>query len=178
MSPHLALTSVPPWAVDLVRPPADLSGRSWTVLAIGAAAEPIARQWLAEIAEQRPDAPVRVHQVPDAEAACAALHADLAGAVVGWRLLLAGPAHACLRVRSAAMAAGVGDDEMTIASTEVSTREIFCPHCKHTTVAEVELTDEMPCAGCGRVLFVHYHVSRRLGAHLGFAIHADRQVTP
>jgi dimethylamine monooxygenase subunit C len=178
MSPHLALTSVPPWAVDLVRPPADLSGRSWTVLAIGAAAEPIARQWLAEITEQRPDAPVRVHQVPDAEAACAALSIDLADAVVGWRLLLAGPAHACLRVRAAAIDLGVADDEMTIASTEVRTREIFCPHCKRTTLAEVALTDEVPCSGCGRVLFVHYHVSRRLGRHLGFAIHADRQVTP
>lgn len=178
MSPHLALTSVPPWAVDLVRPPADLSGRSWTVLAIGAAAEPIARQWAAEVTKHRPDAALLIHHVADADAACSALRADLAGAVVGWRLLLAGPAHACLRVRSAAIDLGVADDEMTIASTEVGTREIFCPHCKHTALARVDLTDELPCSGCGRVLFVHYHVSRRLGTHLGFAIHADRRPAP
>jgi len=176
MSPHLALTSVPPWAVAEVRPQADLSGRSWTLLAVGACAEPVVEQWAAEVTAHRPGADLRVHHVPDPEAACAALAADLADAVVGWRLLVAGPAHACLRVRSAAMRLGVGDDEMTIASTEVGTREIFCAHCKHTTVAEVELTGEVPCSGCGRELFVHYHVSRRLGTHLGFATHADRQV--
>ena len=38
MAPPLELTSVPPWAVTPLRPPADLTGRHWTVLAIGAAA--------------------------------------------------------------------------------------------------------------------------------------------
>lgn len=175
MSPHLALTSVPPWAVEEVRPPADLSGRSWTVLAIGSDAEDIAHQWAAQVSSHLPGAALRIHHVGDAEAACAALTADVADAVVGWRLLLAGPAHACLRVRSLAIQLGVGDDEMTIASTEVSTRTVYCAHCRHVSAAEVELTGELVCAGCGRQLFVHYHVSRRLGAHLGFATHADRQ---
>ncbi|WP_167103342.1 dimethylamine monooxygenase subunit DmmA family protein [Mycobacterium sp. DL592] len=178
MSPNLALTSVPPWAVEEVRPPADLSGRSWTVLAIGTDAEPVAQQWAAEVGSHHAGAALRIHHVSDAEAACSVLAADVADAVVGWRLLLAGPAHACLRVRSRAIDLGVGDDEMTVATTEVNTRTVYCAHCRHVSTAEIELTGELPCTGCGRRLFVHYHVSRRVGSHLGFATHADRADAP
>ncbi len=178
MAPPLELTSVPPWAVAPLRPAADLTGRHWTVLAIGDDAAAIAAQWTDQIAAQRPDARPRVHLVDDAEAASEALEADLADAVVGWRLLLAGPAHACLRVRAHALELGAGDDEITVASTEVATREIFCAHCRTVTTARVELTGTLPCTGCGRELFVYYHVSRRLGTHLGFASGADYRGTP
>jgi dimethylamine monooxygenase subunit C len=169
MAPPLELTSVPPWAVVPLRPPADLTGRHWTVLAIGHDAAAIASEWTAQIVAQRPDARPRVHLVHDAEAASEALEADLADAVVGWRLLLAGPAHACLRLRAQAFERGAGDDEITVASTEVATREVLCAHCRTVTTARVELAGTLPCAGCGCELFVYYHVSRRLGTHLGFA---------
>ncbi len=169
MAPPLELTSVPPWAVTPLCPPADLTGRQWTVLAIGDEAKPIAADWTAQITAHRPDAGPQVHPVDDAEAACRALRDDLADAVVGWRLLLAGPAHACLRVRAVALEAGAADDEITVASTEVATREIYCAHCRTVTTARVELTATLPCPGCDRELFVYYHVSRRLGTHLGFA---------
>jgi hypothetical protein len=169
MAPPLELTSVPPWAVAPLRPAADLTGRHWTVLAIGEAAAAVAAQWTDQIAAQRPGAAPRVHLARDAAEACAALEADLADAVVGWRLLLTGPAHACLRVRARALERGAADDEIVVASTEVATREIFCAHCRTVTTGCVELTDTLPCTGCGRQLFVYYHVSRRLGAHLGFA---------
>ena len=122
MAPPLELTSVPPWAVTPLRPAADLTGRHWTVLAIGDDAAAIATQWTDQIAAHHPDAAPRVHMVHDAAGACAALEADLADAVVGWRLLLAGPAHACLRVRAHALELGAGDDEITVASTEVATQ--------------------------------------------------------
>ena len=177
MAPPLELTSVPPWAVTPLRPPADLTGRQWTVLAIGDDAASIAADWIAQIAAHRPDANPRVHLVDDIGAARRALHDDLADAVVGWRLLLAGPAHACLRVRADALEAGAGDDEITVASTEVATREIYCAHCRTITVARVELTGTLPCPGCGRELFVYYHVSRRLGTHLGFVSGAQYRGT-
>ena len=173
MTPDLDLTSVPAWAVEPACPTADLTGRHWTVLAIGTDAAVIAATWTAQIADQHPEAQPRVHLVADGAAACAALDTDLADAVVGWRLLLAGPAHACLRVRARALEAGAADDEITVASTEVETREIYCAHCRITTTAPVALSDEIPCPGCGRGLLVYYHVSRRLGAHLGFATAAD-----
>lgn len=168
MAPPLELTSVPMWAVTVLRAPADLTGRQWTVLAIGADAAPIAADWTAQIAAHRPGASPRVHLVDDAAVACRALRDDLADAAVGWRLLLAGPAHACLRVRADALELGAADDEITVASTEVATREIYCAHCRTITTARVELTKTLPCPGCGRDLFVYYHVSRRLGTHLGF----------
>ena len=169
MAPPLELTSLPPWAVSPLRPAADLTGRHWTVLAIGADAAAIATEWTDQIVAHRPDARPRVHLVDDADAACEALDADLADAVVGWRLLLAGPAHACLRVRARALERGAADDEIVVASTEVATREIFCAHCRTVTTGCVELTDTLACTGCGRELFIYYHVSRRLGTHLGFA---------
>ncbi|HEY5151488.1 MAG TPA: dimethylamine monooxygenase subunit DmmA family protein [Mycobacterium sp.] len=177
MSPPLELTSIPPWAVAPLCPDADLTGRHWTVLAIGDDAAAIAAEWNDQITAHRPDARPRVHVVDDAGAACEALDADLADAVVGWRLLLAGPAHTCLRVRARALELGAGDDEITVASTEVATREILCAHCRTITTARVELTGTLPCAGCGCKLFVYYHVSRRLGTHLGFAAAAHHRGT-
>jgi hypothetical protein len=168
MKPDLDLTSVPAWAVELTCPAADLTGRYYTVLAIGADAVDIAARWTTQLIAEP-----RVHLVADADAACQALDADLADALVGWRLLLAGPAHACLRVRARALELGASDDEITVATTEVATREIYCPHCRTTTTAAVGLAEEISCPGCLRGLFVYHHVSRRLGAHLGFATQAD-----
>ncbi|AKK27224.1 dimethylamine monooxygenase subunit DmmA family protein [Mycobacterium sp. EPa45] len=173
MTPDLDLTSVPPWAVEPTCPTADLTGRQWTVLAIGADAAGIAERWVAEIGDSCPATEPRVHHVADATSACTALDTDLADAKVGWRLLLAGPAHACLRVRARALELGAADDEITIASTEVATREVYCAHCRRTTTASAQLTDEIVCCGCRRRLFVYYHVSRRIGAHLGFTTTAD-----
>ncbi|MGY4709876.1 dimethylamine monooxygenase subunit DmmA family protein [Mycolicibacterium sp. CBM1] len=181
MRPPLDLTSVPTWAVEPTCPPADLSGRQWTVLAIGPAAGRVAQGWIAQIAAHRPDSRPRLHLVADADEACAALVTDLDRASVGWRLLLAGPAHACLRVRARALEVGAADDEITVASTEVDTREVFCAHCRSTVTARVELAGEVTCPGCRRQLFVYYHVSRRLGAHLGFVTgpdEPDRTPTP
>ena len=178
MAPPLELTSVPPWTVTPARPPADLTGRYWTVLGIGDDAAPIAAEWTDQIAAHDPQARPGVHLVDDAASACRALDAALADAVVGWRLLLAGPAHDCLRVRAHALELGVGDDEITVASTEVATREVFCAHCRSVTTARVAIAATLPCTGCGRELFVYYHVSRRLGTHLGFASGADYRGTP
>lgn len=169
MTPDLALTSVPAWAVERCCPVADLTGRQYTVLAIGPEAADVAAQWVAQI----PDTQPRVHLVADATEACAALDGDLADAVVGWRLLLAGPAHACLRVRARAFELGAADDEITVASTEVGIRAVYCPHCRSTTEVLAGLNEEISCAGCARQLSVYYHVSRQMGAHLGFATQAD-----
>jgi dimethylamine monooxygenase subunit C len=169
MRPAIETTSVPTWAIHAVRPDADLSGRYWTVVAMDDPAEEIAADWTAQIAARHPRAEVRVHTIADAAAAAAAVTADLAGAVVGWRLMIAGPADRCLRLRAHAVQCGVADDEMTVASTTVSVRAVHCAHCGTVTRAEAGLEDIVACAGCDHELVVHYHVSRRLGAHLGFA---------
>lgn len=178
MRPALELTSVPVWATGETRPGADLTGRSWTIIAFGAAGQQAAQRWCEEIASAGAEFSVRLHEFPDGPAdgpAGEALRADLATARVGWRLMMAGPAVSCLRLRAAAVAAGVADDEMTVASTDVTRRAVQCVHCRAVTVAAVELEDVVVCSGCQRNLLVHYHVSRRQGAHLGYMVDAEKQ---
>ena len=168
MRPALESTSVPSWATATVRPDADLSGRYWTVVALCSVAEEIAAYWIAQISAHDPRADVRVHVAADDRAAADAVTADLADAVVGWRLMIAGPADACLRLRALALQCGAADDEIIVASTTVATRDVRCAHCQTVTRAEVDLEGVVQCSGCARKVVVHYHVSRRLGAHLGF----------
>ena len=52
------------------------------------------------------------------------------------RLMMAGPATACLRLRAKALDLGLADDEMTIASTEVERRAVYCVHCRTVTSQE------------------------------------------
>ncbi|MHC9293919.1 dimethylamine monooxygenase subunit DmmA family protein [Mycobacterium sp. LTG2003] len=168
MKPALNLTSVPPWATAITLPDADRSGRSWTIIAFGSA-DDVVSVWTTQL----PVEPT-VHRVTTDEEARAALAGDLASAVVGWRLMIAGPANACLRLRACALERGVADDEMTIASTEVATRDVQCVHCRAVTTAAVDLESTLRCAGCARTLLVYYHVSRRQGAHLGFMADAEQ----
>ncbi|BBW99582.1 hypothetical protein BST36_28195 [Mycolicibacterium moriokaense] len=176
MKPALELTSVPPWTVAPTLPDADLTGATWTVVAIGAEAGAVVDTWCAQLAAVRPEAQVRVHRVGDAAEAVAAVDADLADARVGWRLMAAGPAHECLQVRAHAVRCDVADDEMTFATTDVEQRTVLCVHCDARTSVTAPLEDTIVCSGCERNLLVYYHVSRRQGAHLGFTVDAERLV--
>lgn len=135
MTLALESTSIPAWAVVPSRADADLSGRYWTVIAF---ADTDVADWLAQIEARHPGAAPRVHRVADDAAAERALTADLATALVGWRLMIAGPADACLRLRAHAVRNHVGDDEITVASTDIAHRDVHCAHCRTVTRAAVE----------------------------------------
>jgi len=166
MTPAIEFTSVPPWAVAPRSAPADVSGRYWTVVAF-AGGESIAAEWVAQIKGRRPESAPRVHLVSDDLAATRVLDADVATARVGWRLMTAGPADACLRLLAHAHGIGIGDDEITVASTDVAHRDVHCAHCRTVTRGAVPIGGVVACDGCGRRLAVQAHVSRRIGAHLG-----------
>lgn len=175
MRPDLELTSVPGWALTPTRPGADLSGRAWTIIAFGPHGADIAQDWITQIETVHGESTVRLHRCGDDTAdAIEALTADLADARVGWRLMMAGPADACLRLRGAAGGLGVADDEMTVASTVVDGRAVHCVHCGAVTRALVQLEEVLPCTSCGRKLLVYHHVSRRAGTYLGFMVDAEK----
>lgn len=181
MRPDLELTSVPVWALNPTRPGADLSGRAWTIIAFGPHGADIAQTWIDQIASVHGESAVRLHRCDDGTqcddgtaSAIEALTADLVDARVGWRLMMAGPADACLRLRGAAGALGVADDEMTVASTGDEARTVHCVHCGAVTRAQVQLDQVLPCSSCARKLLVYHHVSRRAGTYLGFMVDAEQ----
>lgn len=176
MRPDLELTSVPGWAIAPAHPDADLTGRSWTILAFGPHGVGVAEGWATQIATTGRESAVRRHELAESDdlgRAADALRADLAGARVGWRLMMAGPADACLGLRGVATFLGVAEDEMTVATTDVDTRAVQCVHCGAVTRARVQLDEVLPCCGCGRQLIVYHHVSRRGGAYMGFMVDAE-----
>ncbi|WP_241473052.1 dimethylamine monooxygenase subunit DmmA family protein [Mycolicibacterium neoaurum] len=173
MKPELDVTSVPAWAIAPTTPPADIGGRSWTLITFDSAAIAVAHEWRRQIASAAAESAVRMYRATDIADAVAALRTDLADAAVGWRLMVAGPARACLALRAEAVSLGVADDEMTFASTEVAARSVQCVHCSTVNHVVVDLEDVTPCAGCGRNLLVYYHVSRRRGTYLGFMADAE-----
>ncbi|MBF4162416.1 dimethylamine monooxygenase subunit DmmA family protein [Nocardioides acrostichi] len=167
--PHY--TSVPAWAREPVVEPVDHAGTSHSVLSVGPDGAAAAAHWLDALGCA--GARVRHHDCADAAQAVDALETDLADALVGHRVLVAGSAQACLAVRAAAVRAGLSDAELRVAVTTVDERSVWCVHCHATNSAAAELEDVLACAGCGRTLLVYPHVSRRTGAHLGFMVDAE-----
>lgn len=170
----VAHTSVPPWAVTPIVNRVDLTGRHFTILVVGDRGTVVARAWEAELASQARRA-VKVILADDLTDALAILETELAGAVVGWRLMLAGPARECLVLRAAALGGGLMDEEILIGSTEIDDCNLFCAHCAATTSARAGIDDVVACGGCGRSLLVYHHVSRRTGSYLGFMVDAEEQ---
>ncbi|HEY1133888.1 MAG TPA: dimethylamine monooxygenase subunit DmmA family protein [Nocardioides sp.] len=167
-------TSVPRWAWDETAPGAapDPRGRTFTLLVLPGAAA-VADRWAEAVAGRA----VRRHEAADVPTAVAALHADLATARVGHRVLVAGTARECLAVRAAGVRAGLADDEMTFGVVSTADRAVWCVHCDATTVAPVAIDDVVACTGCARSLLVYPHVSRRTGEHLGFMVDAEQPGT-
>ncbi|MFT4042601.1 MAG: dimethylamine monooxygenase subunit DmmA family protein [Gordonia sp. (in: high G+C Gram-positive bacteria)] len=109
----------------------------------------------------------------DTDGVLAQLCDALDESVVGVRVVLIGPVGACLRLRAAAVNAGVEDDEITVMPRGSGPVDVFCAHCRCITPAVAAADDIVKCAGCERNLVVYYHVSRRMGSYLGFMVDAE-----
>jgi hypothetical protein len=96
------------------------------------------------------------------EALLADFRAELAAAVVGWRLLLCGPEADLQVLQAEAVLAGAIPSEIQVRVTSTEARRVYCAHCRTVGLDTV-------CPGCGIVLAVSDHSSRRLAAYLGFA---------
>lgn len=160
---------MPRWGAE---PPApDPAARALLLIGFGVRGCAITTAWAADVPRGRP---VEVLAADDAdEPVLAFLRTRIAGARVGWRLMLAGPEADVLAARAVATRAGVLDAEIRCAVTGTERKRVYCPHCRTTTETTAPVAGETPCDGCGRRLHVYAHVSRRAGAYLGFMVDAE-----
>ncbi|MGY2080105.1 dimethylamine monooxygenase subunit DmmA family protein [Modestobacter sp. SYSU DS0657] len=166
-------TSVPRW--DAFPPPVPPAARQVAVLGLGAATDPttdeVVAAWVA--AARTTGAEVTTLRATDYAAARTWLEAETQRALVGWRLLVAGPEADVLRARARALELGAIAAEVLPFVTGVPTRRVHCAHCGTETETTVPVDGTCPCAGCGRTLHVHHHVSRRWGTYLGYMVDAE-----
>lgn len=170
--PRLEHTSVPLWfaAVGAVGDP-DTSGSSYLLVGVGAAGEAQVAAWASVLEEYD----VKTLLGSDPAVVGAELEVALERCRVGVRLRIAAPVGACLSLRSAAVMAGVEDDELFVAPTGAGPIQLWCAHCGSVTETEAGIDDVVSCAGCARRLLVYFHVSRRTGHVLGFQVDAEDQ---
>jgi hypothetical protein len=164
-----AHTSVPRWAPGV--PAVDPAARWLALLGLGRRGAVAVEEWRSAA----PDGvPVWVHTAPRADDdVLARLAAQVESARVGWRLMVAGPEVDVLAARAVATRLGALESEIRVAVTSTRRRRVWCAHCRTTTETAQPVSGETPCRGCGRRLHVYAHVSRRRGAHLGFAADAE-----
>ncbi|MEU6036729.1 dimethylamine monooxygenase subunit DmmA family protein [Actinomadura sp. NPDC047616] len=163
-------TSVPRWGRDV--PEVDPSGRHFAVIAIGRPARAVGEAWAERIAASGAPCWVCYADEPD-EPLLRAFRERLATAVVGWRLMLAGPEAQIARLRSEAVRAGAVPAEIRMHATETRSRRVYCPHCRSITEADVAVGGRVTCHGCGLTLVCDRHFSRRLAAYMGYAADAE-----
>jgi ferredoxin-NADP reductase len=103
--------------------------------------------------------------------ALAALKAILPDTMMGMRLYVAGSEGFIWSVAEAVKEFGVEDADIMKELTGTLARSVYCVHCKATTH---DVRDNIgKCSGCGRMLFVRDHFSRRLGAYMGLMVDAE-----
>lgn len=90
---------------------------------------------------------------------------------MGLRVYVAGSEKFIWAVADLCARYGIENSEICKELTGTLARSVYCVHCKaithdvHSNVAA--------CDGCGRMLFVRDHFSRRLGAYMGLMVDAE-----
>jgi hypothetical protein len=164
-----AHSTVPRWPQ---RPPeVDASGRTFGVVYFGDAGRQVASDWLLEV--DRIGATSWVVHGVDLQPVHDAMSSRLASAVVGLRLMIAGPECEVLAAAAVGRSAGLVPAEIVTHATSDSSRRIYCVHCKETSVVEAAVGDVVACGGCRRELAVFAHFSRESGSYLGFLAGAE-----
>lgn len=90
---------------------------------------------------------------------------------MGLRLYVAGSDDFIWAISECAKKFGIEDADIMKELTGTLARTVYCVHCKAIT-HDVN-TNIGKCCGCGRMLFVRDHFSRRLGAYMGLMVDAE-----
>jgi predicted RNA-binding Zn-ribbon protein involved in translation (DUF1610 family) len=160
-----ARTNLPRWPTE--PPPLDAAGRGFILVALGEGMADVVARWAAATSQ-----PCRQLCDPAAmvtDDLLARFDAALGAAVTGWRLMLAGPASEILLLAARARAAGLIEAEIRMHAVEDGYARAQCAHCKTMFRAQGEPGAHITCPGCDRVLILHQHLSRRLGALVAFS---------
>jgi predicted RNA-binding Zn-ribbon protein involved in translation (DUF1610 family) len=110
-------------------------------------------------------------EFPDAATVLAKLQARLERETAGFRLYAVGTEGFIWDAVNVARRAGMAADEVFVAHAGSLRRRVYCTHCK--AMIEGVTTNLVPCPGCGAMLFVRDHFSRRLAAFMGIRADAE-----
>ncbi len=94
-------------------------------------------------------------------------------ACVGVRLVLTGPTTDIQAAAAVAAECGLVEEEVVLVSDGSGHLIVYCPHCRAINTTGEPGGSEVECQGCGTVLEITNHFSRRLAAYLGFAANAE-----
>jgi hypothetical protein len=166
---NLAHTSIPSWVLDPAAVESDITGTSYLLVGVGDAALPNLARWRRELAKH----PVRLDFHADMDQLSENFARALEEARVGVRVRISGTAGVCLKLRAVALAAGLEDDEITVAPGGMADFEVFCTHCRAVTNSHIGVGGLVACIDCGRNLVIYHHVSRRSGQLMGFMTDAE-----
>lgn len=120
--------------------------------------------------------PREPHDRASTSEAAARLLADrLAGARMGTQVYIAGTEDFIGRTMQAALDAGIDHQAIQAEHRGSLERRVQCVHCK--VVTDHVRTQPVVCSGCGLVLLVRDHYSRRIGAFQGVCIDAEEPGT-
>ena len=108
---------------------------------------------------------------PDVARLLAELDQRLQHERVGLRLYAAGGEPFLSDVTSLADEAGLGAGEVFLQCLRPAGRRVQCVHCR--AVNDRVSTTLVRCRGCGAMLLVRDHYSRRLGAYMGVQVDAE-----
>lgn len=124
-----------------------------------------------ELARLRETGPDEVELTGDADELLRRLDRLLAGATMGTRLYAAGTEGFLGRVVRLGIDHGIDHKSVLTEHVGSLARRVQCVHCKHFT--EQVTTSVFECEGCGNLLFVRDHYSRRLAAFQGVCVNAE-----
>ncbi|MFT9256820.1 MAG: dimethylamine monooxygenase subunit DmmA family protein [Acetobacter sp.] len=170
-----ARTNLPDWPTlswDATPEAVDVAGTGFVLVGLGPAAAPVIGAWRQGVGDRPCVLEVVATDLADT-ALCDRLAMALANTVVGWRLMLAGPAAEIMGLAAQARRAGMLDVEISLHPLDDSRVRVQCVHCKTLFRAMAGPGDIVICPGCGQNLLVHQHFSRRLGALVGFSADAE-----
>ncbi|MEP4558521.1 dimethylamine monooxygenase subunit DmmA family protein [Cobetia amphilecti] len=111
------------------------------------------------------------HEIEDSLEAVASLESVLSELGASGCLIIIGSEHFVWQVAQQGQQQGLMSDDMLMVPVSSLGRHVFCVHCQH--VSEHVVHSPAACDGCGLVLEVRDHFSKRLGAYMGVRIDAE-----